>query len=224
MLLRRSTSTWSESLIWINPRRGYSRSMITYAVTDKTTAKATECKYIQTTPNRHVVAREQRTGESQRAEHPEDHQWRMNSSGLCSRRGDVEHRVQRGQEQHRRLGRSRFPRGGDSERPYFALQLRRPRLLRFHRLHIRHLPIDLDPRVQVTTEEIAHGWLRVRWEQSDPQPCRADVIGFLDDEMPPRIKACKRPRKTKMRGSNPTTQRSHPRSHQGPLMRSRLPP
>src|SRR5215475_7363377 len=67
MLLRRSTSTWSESLIWINPRRGYSRSMITYAVTDKTTAKATECNTF-TTPNRHVVAREQRTGESQRAE------------------------------------------------------------------------------------------------------------------------------------------------------------
>ena len=173
MLLRRSTSTWSESLIWINPRRGYSRSMITYAVTDKTTAKATECKYIQTTPNRHVVAREQRTGESQRAEHPEDHQWRMNSSGLCSRRGDVEHRVQRGQEQHRRLGRSRFPRGGDSERPYFALQLRRPRLLRFHRLHIRHLPIDLDPRVQVTTEEIAP-WVAARplgAERPAAMPC-----------------------------------------------------
>jgi hypothetical protein len=159
MLLRRSTSTWSESLIWINPRRGYSRSMITYAVTDKTAGEGDGVQYIQTTPDRHVVAGEQRTGESQRAEHPEDHQWRMNSSGLCSRRGDVEHCVQRGQEQHRRLGRSHFPRGGDSEHPYFALQLRRPRLLRFHRLHIRHLPIDLDPRVQVAAEEIAHGQL-----------------------------------------------------------------
>src|SRR6266478_1997690 len=56
--------------------------------------------------------------------------------------------------------------GRRRERPYFALQLRRTRQLRFHRIHVRHLPIDLDPRVEVTTEQIAHGWLRVRWEQS----------------------------------------------------------
>jgi hypothetical protein len=90
--------------------------MITYAVHRQDDGESDGVQYIQTTPNRNVVASEQRTGESQRAEHREDHQWRMKSSGLRSRRGDVEHRIQRGQEQQRRLGRSRFPRGRDSER------------------------------------------------------------------------------------------------------------
>ena len=58
---------------------------------------------IQMTSYRHVVAREQRTRESQRAEHREDDHWRIKSSCLCSRRGDVEHRVECGQKQHRRL-------------------------------------------------------------------------------------------------------------------------
>jgi hypothetical protein len=49
------------------------------------------------TSYRHVVAREQRTRESQSVEHREDDHWRIKSSGLCSRRGNVEHRVECGQ-------------------------------------------------------------------------------------------------------------------------------
>jgi hypothetical protein len=197
MLLRRSTSTWSESLIWDKSKARVLQIDDHIRGHRQDDGEGDGVQYIQTTPDRHVVAGEQRTGESQRAEHPEDHQWRMNSSGLCSRRGDVEHRVQRGQEQHRRLGRSRFPRGGDSELPIF----------RSATSPTSPAPISPPPypapsdrprsEVQVTAEEIAHGWLRVRWEQSDPQPCRADVIGLLDDKMPPRIKACKRPGKRK---------------------------
>ena len=41
MLLRSSTSTWSEST-WINPRRGYSRSTITYMVIDRIAANTME--------------------------------------------------------------------------------------------------------------------------------------------------------------------------------------
>ena len=66
-------------------------------------------QHIQMTSYRHVVAREQRACESQRAEHREDDHWRIKSSGLCSCRGDVEHRVECGQKQHRRLSRSSFP-------------------------------------------------------------------------------------------------------------------
>ena len=50
-------------------------------------------QHIQMTSYRHVVAREQRARESQRAEHREDDHWRIKSSGLCSRRGDVEDRA-----------------------------------------------------------------------------------------------------------------------------------
>jgi hypothetical protein len=80
----------------------------------------------------------------------------MKFGNLRPSRGDVEHRVQRGQKQHRRLGRFRFPRGGDSDRPYFVLHIHRSRQLRFHRFHLRHLPIDINPRIQVTAEEIPH--------------------------------------------------------------------
>jgi len=128
-------------------------------------------QHIQTTPYRHVVARKQRTRESQRALQREDDHWWIKSSCLCSRRGDVEHRVECGQKQQRRLSCSSFPRGGDSEGPYFALQIRRSRQRRSYGFHVRHVRyplIDLDPRVQVAAEEIAHGRLGVCWEQRDP--------------------------------------------------------
>jgi hypothetical protein len=73
------------------------------------------------------------------------------------------------------------------------LQIGRSRQLRLHFFHLRHLPVDLNPRIQVAAKEITHLWLGVRLEQIDPQPGRADVIGFLHDEMPPRFKTGERP-------------------------------
>jgi hypothetical protein len=38
------------------------------------------------------------------------------------------------------------------------------------RLPVQNALIGFRPRAQVTVEEMAHVWLRIRWEQSDPQP------------------------------------------------------
>ena len=57
-------------------------------------------QHIQTVPYRHVVAREQRTRECQRAEHHKGNQRRMSLAASVLSCGDVEHRVQRRKKQH----------------------------------------------------------------------------------------------------------------------------
>jgi hypothetical protein len=88
------------------------------------------------------------------------------------------------------MGRSRFPRGRDSKRPYFALQIRRSRQLRFHRFDLRHLPIDLNPRVQVAAKEIAHGYLGVRWEQSEPTDWDLSFDEYLEEHKNSKLLFC----------------------------------
>ena len=71
-------------------------------------------------------------------------------------RRDVDHGVQRRQEQHRRGGCSTLsPAGGDRLPPNFILQLVGFDMLRPRRSDIRQFSIDLQPRIDVLPEFFA---------------------------------------------------------------------
>ena len=88
----------------------------------------------------------------------------------------------------------------------------------FHVRHVRHPPIDLDPRIQVAAEEIAHGG----WVSSGSRAIRSHAVPMSFASSTSRCRAASKrvsAPENKMLASNPTIQRSH----RGPLMQSLLP-
>ena len=105
MLSRSSAITSSAESTRIRPSRGNSRSMITYTVSEMIAANATVCSQLRPWILRRAVADEQRAHETQPAEQQEDDQRRMVPRRHLARRRDVDHLVQRAEQQRRRRGR-----------------------------------------------------------------------------------------------------------------------
>src|SRR6266850_6629550 len=81
---------------------------------------------------------------------------------------------------------------------FFFLMIRRPprstlfpytTLFRSSGRHVRNLPVGLDPRVQVVPEALAQRRLEVGGEHVEPEVGRADMVGLLDDQLPPRVES-----------------------------------
>ncbi len=151
-----STNVLSKASTRISPRRGYSRSRMTYTATARTAANA---DHVQ--PARAC----RRPCRSRPAVHwpaPAAKSIAKTTMGgciCCGHRaggGDVDHRVQRWQEEHARpavvppLDRRQPP-----ARPDLCLQLGRVGELRLSGVEIRQLAIHLEAGVQIAPEELA---------------------------------------------------------------------
>src|SRR5262249_34273032 len=98
-------------------------------------------------------------------------------------------RVKRLEQQYRRRGRSAFrPAGCNCLAPNLFLQLVGFGQLLFGRYHVWQFPVHFDPRIEVAPKTLAQRWLSVRWEQVEPQVGRTNIVSFLDDQLPSRVK------------------------------------
>jgi hypothetical protein len=105
-----------------------------------------------------------------------------------------DHRVQRGQEQHRearvRPGRARRRHCLAPDVLLQAIHLRERGL---DGGRDRDLPVDVEPRLQIAAKAVAERRLQIGRDQVDPQIGGADRVGLLDDQVPPPIEAVRGP-------------------------------
>jgi hypothetical protein len=107
-----------------------------------------------------------------------------------SGRRDIDHRVQRREQQYRRGRQSTFrPACGNRLPPNLLLQLVGFSQLLFGRYHVWQFPVHFDPRIQVAPETLAQRRLSVSRKQVEPEVCGANIVGLLDNQLPPRIES-----------------------------------
>src|SRR6266481_5953326 len=136
---------------------------------------------------RHGVPGEQRAGEHEHDEHGVDDAWGVCLGGDGPAGGDVDHRVERWENQHPRGLRTLSAAGGDGLAPDLRLQRRGPGQLPFRRRDVRKAPVHRKPCVDVLPELFPKGGLCVGWKHVEPKVGGADRVGFLDHEKAPRI-------------------------------------
>ena len=100
---------------------------------------------------------------------------------------DVNHGVERRQQQHRRVLQTGLLAGGDGLAPDVPLHLRDSGLFCLGRGNIWQLSIGCQPRLHILPEPLSEGRLGGRRQQVQPQVGGANGIGLLDDQLPPDI-------------------------------------
>jgi len=136
-------------------------------------------------------------GQREQKQHREDDQGRMDLRGRRSSGSDIEHLVERRQEQHRRCRRSRRGAIGNCLGPDGVLDLIAAAQFFSGGIQIGHFAGRAESRIEVLTKPFAQRRACFGGQDVNSQPRGSDAIGFLDRQLSAEIEARRRSREAK---------------------------